>query len=365
MASHSTSTPTQSQQETQQNSRQFGIAALIAITLVSGYIWLKPKAETPLEIRSGELAALTHQQAQQQMPLEAPHLTQTAKHSVPQHHQAETSAHSTIAPSLLNTDIDANLSFDDNGQLISDINLRRYFDYFLSSIGELSIEQIRAAIGADALARLSPADAARVQAILARYLDYLSASDQLTPSADLTGRLDQLQALRREILGDELAKAFFGEEEQYTTTVLAEQSILQDSSLSPSERQQALEQIHQELPQAQRQSRENAVAHHLAIEQQRQFEQLQASTQQRFEERSALYGEEAANRLAELDFQRQQWQQRVEQYRQQRQQVLARNLSSGEQNAALNELRQSLFDESEQRRVESLESDGFPNIVEG
>lgn len=267
-----------------------------------------------------------------------------------------------VAPSLVDTEIDAPLSFDDEGRLISDSNLRRYFDYFLSAIGELSIDEIRARFQADIFARLSPSDAARAEALFERYIDYLNASEALVPSADLPSRLEQLSALRRETLGDELAEAFFGEEEQYTRTVLTEQAILQDRALSPAERQAALESIHQELPEAQRLSREQAVSHHLALEQERQFEQLNISPQQRFEERSALYGDEAADRLAQLDLQRQQWQQRVNEYRQQRQQVLDLALSSNEQSAALRELRQNLFDDNEQRRVESLENDGFPGL---
>lgn len=267
-----------------------------------------------------------------------------------------------VAPSLVDTEVDAPLSFDDEGRLISDSNLRRYFDYFLSAIGELSIDEIRARFQADIFARLSPSDAARAEALFERYIDYLNASEALVPSADLPSRLEQLSALRRETLGDELAEAFFGEEEQYTRTVLTEQAVLQDGALSSAERQAALESIHQELPEAQRLSREQAVSHHLALEQERQFEQLDISPQQRFEERSALYGDEAADRLAQLDLQRQQWQQRVNEYRQQRQQVLDQALSSNEQSAALRELRQNLFDENEQRRVESLENDGFPGL---
>jgi len=267
-----------------------------------------------------------------------------------------------VAPSLVDTEIDAPLSFDDEGRLMSDGNLRRYFDYFLTAIGELSIDEIRARFQADIFARLSPSDAARAEALFERYIDYLSASEALVPSADLHSRLEQLSALRRETLGDDLAEAFFGEEEQYTRTVLTEQAILQDGALSPAERQAALESIHQELPEAQRLSREQAVSHHLALEQERQFEQLDISPQQRFEERSALYGDEAADRLAQLDLQRQQWQQRINEYRQQRQHVLDRALSSNEQSIALRELRQNLFDDNEQRRVESLENDGFPGL---
>ena len=39
-----------------------------------------------------------------------------------------TTSPAAVAPSLVDTEVDAQLQFDDQGQLIADLNLRRYFD---------------------------------------------------------------------------------------------------------------------------------------------------------------------------------------------------------------------------------------------
>lgn len=262
-----------------------------------------------------------------------------------------------IAPSLRGSEVDAEFHFDQNGQLVNDLALRHYFDYFLSTIGELSLEEIRQALAEDLFQRLEPAQADQAIRVLERYLEYLAAAQELSTGGDVAARFAQLVDLRRRVLGDDLADGFFAQEETYTRTVLREQEIIQNNQLSLEQRQQELEQLHRDLPPELRQSREEAIAHHLVLEQQQQFEQLQLDPAQRHAERAALFGEEAAQRLAQLDQQRQQWQQRLDTYQQQRNALLAQG-ESEEQIAAL---RQQLFDEAEQRRVLALEEVGFPD----
>lgn len=262
-----------------------------------------------------------------------------------------------IAPSLRGSEVDAEFHFDENGQLINDLALRHYFDYFLSTIGELSLAEIQQALAEDLSQRLEPAQADQAIRVLERYLEYLAAAQELSTGGDVATRFNQLVDLRRRVLGDDLADGFFAQEETYTRTVLREQEIIQNNQLSLEQRQQELEQLHRELPPELRQSREEAIAHHLVLEQQQQFEQLQLDPAQRHAERAALFGEEAAQRLAQLDQQRQQWQQRLDAYQQQRNALLAQG-ESEEQIAAL---RQQLFDETEQRRVLALEEVGFPD----
>lgn len=332
------------------------IAVSIALLLTAGLFLFKQSTTQDNSSSIGQNTPSTLGTATTQNSAQQSGLTQ---------HQSTTSPDiqpevDTIAASLADTQVDANLQFDDNGQLIADINLKRYFDYFLSTIGELSLAEIRDALEHDLLLRLEPAQSSRAINIFERYLEYLTAVDSLSPSHSLADQFEQLVQLRRHTLGDELADSFFGSEETYTRTVLAERAILEDATLNTTQQQEALKELHDDLPDELRTAREQAVAHHLALEQQQQYESLNISAEQRYQERAALYGEEAAERLALLDQEQQVWQQRLQDYQQQRQQIISQYQDQAQQQEALTVLRQSLFSAQEQRRVESLEAIGFP-----
>jgi len=264
------------------------------------------------------------------------------------------------APSLRDTAVDAELRFDEQGHLLPDIGLRHYFDYFLSTIGELDLAGIHAALLADLEQRLDPDQAAQARLLFERYLEYLGALDHLAPAATPGERFEQLFQLRRHTLGEDLADGFFAQEERYTRAVLEEQAILADPTLSLAERQQALARTHADLPETLRATREQTIAHHIALEQQQQFERQALDAEQRHHERAALFGEEAAQRLADLEQSRAQWQSRIGDYRQQREQILVHTTDPEQRQTQLRQLRESLFDAPEQRRIEALEALGFP-----
>lgn len=255
-----------------------------------------------------------------------------------------------MAPSLVGTEVDGELLFDRWGQVVIHAGLRRYFDYFLSTMGERSMDQIRDRLGRHLDNTVLPVQRLAVLDLFDRYVDYLWAVDEMTPAADLSNRWQQLHALRRSLLGAAMADAFFAEEEAYTAFVLEQQNNGTNSS-----------QLNNNPSAARHQA---ATAHHQVLEQSRQYQALDISPQQRFAERRILYGKDAATRLAQLDQQQQQWQQRVTDYRQQREQILQQNDNATKQIEQLLKLRADLFNESEQRRIQALEEAGFPEQTE-
>src|SRR5690554_7854100 len=81
-----------------------------------------------------------------------------------------------IAPSLAGTDIDGALQADENGQLIVNLEVRDFFDYFLSTVGEVSPETAIGQIQQMARQHLPESAAQQALALLDQYLDYKQAS---------------------------------------------------------------------------------------------------------------------------------------------------------------------------------------------
>jgi lipase chaperone LimK len=151
----------------------------------------------------------------------------------------------------------------------------------------------------------------------------------------------------------------FGGEEGEIAHTLARRALARDPTLSDPEgvAQQAALDAHRS--DRERTAEQEATAAVLAAEQLHQFERLGLDPQTRHGERSALWGEAAANRLAALDESRAQWQQRLSDYARQRERLLSDPaLLPAEREHALSHLRRQSFDDLEQRRIEALEAIG-------
>lgn len=249
------------------------------------------------------------------------------------------------APSLRDTELDGALRMDAQGRLLQDRELRRLFDHLLAGLGEISLDALRARLRAHASGIGGKPLADQAMAAFDQYLDYLRRESELALpfGADLAARLEALMALRRDAFGDELAEALFGEEERYALDALTRLEGGDGLADAPeAERWQA--------------ERFDATEHLHALQQSEQFEQLDLSPQQRFEERNALYGADAAERLALLDAERAQWQQRLDEWHALRDAILNNaTLDGGARERELQALREHLFDDAEQRRVQALE----------
>lgn len=260
--------------------------------------------------------------------------------------------------SLRGVDPDGQLRFDGAGQLQLDAGLRRMFDHFLSLTGEFTEAQIRALL-LDHVERLVGEDAgAQVAEAFERYLAMRQELARLSLSPDLAQRLAQLQAVRRHWFGA-AAEMMFGEEDAQITHTLARQAVLQDRGLSTEERAAALAALETRRPAAAREAERAATAAVLAEEQTRQFEQLDIDAATRDAERRALWGPDAARRLAALDAERAAWKRRVTDYAAARDRLLDDpRLDSTGRERALAHLRAARFDPQERLRIEALDAIG-------
>ena len=263
--------------------------------------------------------------------------------------------------SLRDSEPDGAVTLDALGQVLPSIDLRRLFDYFLSALGERDVAAIRALLLAHVRERHGDAIGNQVAALFDRYVDYQQALAAMIapPGEALRERLERVRDLRRRLLDPAMAEAFFGDEERYTEYVLDRRDMLADGSLDGVERDRRLQELDARLAPEQRAQMQEANTALLVDEQNRQFDALRLDPAQRQAEREALFGGEAAQRLAAADAEQTAWDARVAAYVQARNALRAdARLDTAARDRAITALRARSFDAAEQRRIASLEAIG-------
>ncbi len=260
------------------------------------------------------------------------------------------------ASSLRGTEVDGAVRFSADGRLIRDLGLRQLIEHFLSLSGEFSDADIRRLL---ALHVTALHGRAATDGVLATFDQYVSMRNELAgvPAiGDLGQRFAAIRSIRERWFGAD-SEAMFGSEHAQVALTLERQAIANDTALTPAQRVQRLAEWDAARPPAQRAAEANALSAQLAEQQTEQMDALQIDADARYTERSELWGEDAAQRLAALDQARQQWDQRLSDYSRARDQIQRDpRLNSAQRQAAIDTLRRTGFDASEQVRIESLEA---------
>jgi lipase chaperone LimK len=267
--------------------------------------------------------------------------------------------------SLRDTDVDGALHLDARGQPVPDREMRRVFDYFLARSGEQSPEAIRSAL-LEHLHSRSAASGLRSEAlatVLAWFDAYVALERDSVAiaqrEAEPAAAMARVRSLRRERLGPVLADNWYAEEERDYDRADARRKLWADRSLDPAARERRLAELDADLDPGQRELQAQSAQLDVAMQQSREFERNRTDASTRFAEREALYGRDAAQRLAELDQRKAQWNDRVRSYAAQRQRVLADvDLSDAQRQQRLSGLMQG-FDPNERRRVDALTRNGM------
>lgn len=269
-------------------------------------------------------------------------------------------AHRVLAEgSLRDSTRDGRARVGADGQLVVDRDLRRMFDYYLTLAGELDAAGIRMLVAED-LAQQLPAALVNVALDqFDRYVDYLRRASQLPESGDLVTRLARLAELRRAVFGEAAAKAYFGEEEEYAERTVARLAVAEDKTLTAAQRAAALAELDARMPEQQRAAVDAANSASIAAAQTEHLDAAHADAATRDAERTALWGADAAQRLAELDRQRAEWDRRIADYQAARERLPLKGRSDAERELAIAQLREQRFaDPTERQRVEALEAVG-------
>jgi lipase chaperone LimK len=114
--------------------------------------------------------------------------------------------------SLEGTRPDGDIQLGADGTLVVDAELERLFDYYLSTVGEKSIDEILAEIERELDRRLKPGPAEGAKRQLMRYLDYKRARLELEQNMQLGG--GAVTALRVRFTAMQLRHTRFSTDEQ-------------------------------------------------------------------------------------------------------------------------------------------------------
>lgn len=199
-------------------------------------------------------------------------------------------------------------------------NLLRIFEQMLNDSQARDKEGLMAEMRAKIDKYLPPEWRVRALGLLERYIDYRNALEALPAAnigdpAGLRRILDARAGIRSRYFAPEEVAGLFGADEKFDRFSVEKLEIERNANLTPEQKRQALAKTEETwLTPEQRADRVASVAQLAVGEQTAELEARGASPQERFEERSKQYGYEAAQRLATLDQQEQDWQSRLSRY---------------------------------------------------
>ncbi|MHB8950574.1 MAG: lipase secretion chaperone [Rhodoferax sp.] len=243
--------------------------------------------------------------------------------------------------------------------------LKRLFDYYLSAVGEQTIEAITQEIAGDLQQRLSADQLPAAKRLLALYLQFKLALVDLEKKPELAGtdvkairqRLLAMQDLRSQFFSFEETQGMFAFEDDYDQDAVARLEVSQNPALNAAQKKEQLAALDASQSALLREERE-APRVVLKVEEMAQTLRAQgASEDDIYRMRSKELNPEAAARLAEVDRDESAWKSRIASYLDERSKLLQAQGDAlpAEREAALAQLQQSQFNPDERRRLAAYE----------
>lgn len=273
-----------------------------------------------------------------------------------------------LPTSLRNTPMPEHLDINDDGSLIINKKILHLFEFYLSAMGEESIEVIITRIKSNLREQLTAQALDEALHILEGYLQYRNeitalkqAYNQAIGANDYSlehviNARDELIEARWRFLSKDVIAAFFAQEDDYENYMLGIASITKDNSLSKEQKDNAISLLNTQAPswlieqqKSANQLNEYRQHHSELISQGASENEIRAFREQEF-------SIDASDRLSTLDAQRLLWQQRLSEYRVELATILAIEPDRQAQQAMVDELRSRHFNAQETRRVNALDS---------
>lgn len=270
-----------------------------------------------------------------------------------------------LPSSLQGTEVDGELEVDASGHLRVTGGIRRLFDYFLSAVGEEPVDTIIKRIRAYIRHKLKEPAAGEAERLLDSYIGYKRALENIPQAQAGAGQVDldairrqmqQVQALRSQFFTPEVIAAFFGDEDSYDRYTLSRLEVMQNKSLSATQRAQQLAALEQQLPESMRESIKviNQVQNLDALTQ--EWKKRGGTPAELRQIRESIVGPEATDRLEAMDRDNAQWDQRMSAWYSERSAILANTaLSDQDRQRQVEEARKARFSGPELIRAQSLE----------
>lgn len=271
--------------------------------------------------------------------------------------------------SLEGTSADGAIQEDQDGDLQLDAELKRLFDYYLSAIGEKNLPEIQSQIEKILDQKLQVKAAAQAKELLKRYITFKqalvelekSASKNVSANTDLfsavNNKWQSMRRLRSQFFSEKEIQAMFGFDDAYDQDALSRLAISQDNTLTDAEKRRKLQILDKNMP-ADLKAAKDAPYQVIRLEEQaKKMRNDGASEDDIYRMRAAATSPEAANRLAQVDRDINDWNSRINEYLEQRKQLISSptNTSDNDQQSALQQLRNKYFTSQEQRRLAAYE----------
>lgn len=336
------------------------LALVLVGLLVTAILWLKPSTQTaPTETTVSHQTALSSTTQNNSMPVLASS-TSSVGNQKP------------LPKSLQGTQVDGEVIIDDKQQLVVTAGLRRLFDYFLSAQGEEPLTQIKQRV-IDYIRSHTPEPAAgQAIAIFEQYLNYLQAVSTLdkqlgqkkSPSSelDLGAIKSQMQAVKQlqsQYFDAKTREAFFGEEDTLNDYTFRVVEANQNKQLDAAQRQAIIDQARNSYissfkdPAVQQKLKEQQNIEALLAETQA-MKQRGASQAEINAMRSKYVSTDAVQRLEQLDASEAAFNQRINNYKNQRNQIISQLGNTPQAQQQVQQLQQSMFTPEERLRLDVL-----------
>lgn len=251
----------------------------------------------------------------------------------------------------------------DGGELAVDAELRLLFDYYLAAIGNRTVEAIELELGHELDQRLTPPLALQARRLLSRYLDYRRALVKVERDSAQAGlstqairtRMELVRRLREEFFTETEAQGLFGVDDAYARDVVSRVDIMQDPALNEAQKKAKMSELDRNLPAEWRAAREAPLRLLKLQEASLQMRAQGAGEDEIYRMRAAALDPAAAGRLAELDKEEAAWRERIAAYVAKRRSLLLGGGAAAERDAAMRQLRESMFSPQEQMRLPAYE----------
>lgn len=277
------------------------------------------------------------------------------------------SAFGPLPPSLRGTTIPVSFIVDDAGHLIITKSIKVLIEYFLSLVGEESVERITERLHEFFRAQLEEPAESEAIAVLERYLAYKHALLDIETSmgydlessgsaADYASMFRLRRETRISYLGQEIYDAFFADEDKKAEYTVAQMALRADDSLTDEEKLIKERELEKLLPRKEQEHKNLERVRRELNERVAEAKARGASENEIFHLRTEVYGYEAAKRFASADKESKAWDLRFSVYREQRQLILdTEGMSSSDKDAQISQLQDTLFSATERLRIPTLD----------
>ena len=268
-----------------------------------------------------------------------------------------------IPKSLRGIDLHIELPLNSDGNLIVGMELKDFFELYLSAMGEEELDDILLRIHSALAQQLTAPALEQGYDALKRFIGYKielanletqPIDNNLSELENIRQQKEILAAIQQEYFSPVESEALFAAETQYDSFMLEHLTIQRNENLTVEEKLQQVEALEALLPEDVRVGRASAMAPAKVYQQAQMMRSEGQSDSAVYQMRAEALGEEAASALARLDQQRNQWQQRLDMFSSAYEFILASGLSAEDQQTEVNGLLTREFNSTESIRVRAL-----------